>query len=144
MEASTTSFDETVDILVVGTGAGAMTAALRAHDNGARTLLIEKTDRYGGSSAMSSCLLWIPNNHLMADAGVPDTPEEAWDYLKGTTAGAVSEDRLRAYLEPTKPTPASYRCRSTRTTIRGSRAASPAAAPWSRSTSTPASWAKTS
>ena len=99
MEASTTSFDHTVDVLVVGTGAGAMTAALRAHDNGASTLLIEKTDRYGGSSAMSSCLLWIPNNHLMANVGVPDTPEEAWDYLKGTTAGAVSEDRLRAYLE---------------------------------------------
>jgi 3-oxosteroid 1-dehydrogenase len=48
---------------------------------------------------MSSCLLWIPNNHLMADAGVPDTPEEAWSYLKGTTAGAIPDDRLRAYLE---------------------------------------------
>jgi 3-oxosteroid 1-dehydrogenase len=99
MESNATSFDETVDVLVVGTGAGAMTAALRAHDNGAKALLIEKSDRYGGSSAMSSCLLWIPNNHLMADVGVPDTPEEAWDYLKGTTAGTVSEDRLRAYLE---------------------------------------------
>jgi 3-oxosteroid 1-dehydrogenase len=99
MEASSTSFDHTVDVLVVGSGAGAMTAALRAHDRGASTLLIEKTDRYGGSSAMSSCLLWIPNNHLMAAAGVPDTPEEAWSYMKGTTAGAVSDDRLEAFLE---------------------------------------------
>ena len=60
MEASTTSFDETVDVLVVGTGAGAMTAALRAHDNGASALLIEKTDRYGGSSAVDAATWHSP------------------------------------------------------------------------------------
>ena len=92
-------FDALVDVLVVGSGAGAMTAALRAHDQGANTLMIEKTDRYGGSSAMSSCLLWIPNNHLMADVGVPDTQDEAWSYLKGAVGDAVSDDRLQAYLE---------------------------------------------
>ncbi|MBW2315478.1 MAG: FAD-binding protein [Deltaproteobacteria bacterium] len=99
MDTDSTSFDHTVDVLVVGSGAGAMTAALRAHDEGGRTLLIEKSDRYGGSSAMSSCLLWIPNNHLMAGVGVPDTQEEAWSYLKGTTAGSSSDDGLRAFME---------------------------------------------
>jgi 3-oxosteroid 1-dehydrogenase len=98
-DTSARGWDHTVDLLVVGSGAGAMTAALIAHDRGGSALLIEKTDRYGGSSAMSGGGLWIPNNHLMADAGVSDTPEEAWTYLSGTTAGAVSEDRLRAYLE---------------------------------------------
>lgn len=39
-----------------------MTAAICAHDLGASTLLIEKTDQYGGSSAMSGGSLWIPNN----------------------------------------------------------------------------------
>jgi len=112
-DTSSTSFDHTVDVLLVGSGAGAMTAALRAHDQGGRTLLIEKTGQYGGSSAMSSCLLWIPNNHLMADAGVPDTPEEAWSYLKGTTAGTVSDDRLRAFLE-TSPEALKYLDDSTR------------------------------
>jgi len=97
--ASTGTWDHEVDVLVVGTGAGAMTAAVRAHDLGASTLLIEKSDRYGGASAMGSCLLWIPNNHLMAAVGISDSPEEAWEYLKGTTGGAVSEDRLRAYIE---------------------------------------------
>jgi len=92
-------YEHRVDVLVVGSGAGAMTAALRAHDNGASTLLIEKTDRYGGSSAMSSCLLWIPCNHLMGGVGVHDTPEDALDYLKACTQGVVSEDRLRAYVE---------------------------------------------
>jgi 3-oxosteroid 1-dehydrogenase len=98
-DTDTGTWDHEVDVLVVGSGAGAMTAALRAHDRGGRALLIEKTDRYGGASAMGSCLLWIPNNHLMAGVGVSDTPEEAWEYLRGTTGGAVSEDRSRAYLE---------------------------------------------
>ena len=93
------AWDETVDVLVIGSGAGAMTAALTAHDHGARTLLIEKSDRYGGSSAMSGGGFWIPNNHLMGPAGVPDTPEEAWTYLRELTRGSVGDDRIRAYLE---------------------------------------------
>ncbi len=97
--SSAPSWDHTVDLLVVGSGAGAMTAALTAHDRGALPLLIEKTDRYGGSSAMSGGGLWIPNNHLMAAAGIQDSPEEAWAYLRGTVGDAVSEERLRAYLE---------------------------------------------
>jgi 3-oxosteroid 1-dehydrogenase len=48
MDTNTGTWDHEVDVLVVGSGAGAMTAALRAHDRGGRTLLIEKTDRYGG------------------------------------------------------------------------------------------------
>jgi len=99
MDTSSTPFDHTVDVLVVGSGAGAMTAALRAHDQGGSALLIEKSERYGGASAMSSCVLWIPNNHLMAEAGVEDSFEEAWEYLRATTGGVVSDDRLRAYLE---------------------------------------------
>ena len=95
----TTNSDHSVDLLIVGSGASAMTAALIASDLGGAPLLIEKTDRYGGSTAMSGGGVWVPNNHLMADAGVEDTPEDAWNYLKGTTAGAVSDERLRAYLE---------------------------------------------
>jgi 3-oxosteroid 1-dehydrogenase len=45
--------DHTVDLLIVGSGAGAMTTALCAHDRGGKALLIEKTDLYGGSSAMA-------------------------------------------------------------------------------------------
>ncbi len=92
-------WDVTVDLLVVGSGAGAMTAALIAHDRGGKPLLIEKSNRYGGNSAMSGGGLWVPNNHLMEAAGVKDTSEEAWTYLKATTGGVVPEERLRAYLE---------------------------------------------
>jgi 3-oxosteroid 1-dehydrogenase len=92
-------WDANVDVLVMGTGAGAMTAAIVAHDRGSQVLLLEKTDRYGGSSAMSGGGLWIPNNPLMAEAGIPDSFEEALTYLRAVTRGDVPEAKLRAYLE---------------------------------------------
>ena len=112
-EAIGGSWDESVDLLIVGSGAGALTCAITAHDRGARTLLLEKSDRYGGSSAMSGGGLWIPCNHLMAQTGIQDSPEDALAYLKGCTRGAVSEARLRAYIE-NAPAMLRYLCERTR------------------------------
>jgi 3-oxosteroid 1-dehydrogenase len=98
-ETSTTTWDQTVDVLVVGSGAGALTAALTAYDRGASPLIIEKGPQYGGASAMSGGGLWVPNNHLMAGVGIQDTPEDAWKYMKGCVGDAVADDRQRAYLE---------------------------------------------
>jgi len=111
-DASAGGWDHTVDLLVVGSGAGAMVAALAAHDQGGQTLLIEKSPQYGGSSAMSGGGLWIPNNHLMADVGIPDTREEAMEYMRATTAGLVPEDRLEAYVDEA-PKMARFLCEKT-------------------------------
>ena len=97
-DANAPEWDHTVDLLIIGSGAGAMTAAITAYDRGGDALLIEKTDRYGGSSAMSGGGLWVPNNHLMTEAGIEDSPAEARSYLEAVTAGAVDEERLTAYL----------------------------------------------
>ncbi len=98
-EQNTQGWDHSVDVLVVGSGAGAMTAALKSYDLGGDVLLIEKGSYYGGSSAMSGGGLWIPCNHLMPGVGIQDTPQEALTYFKATTKGLVPEVRLRAYLE---------------------------------------------
>ena len=50
------------DVLVVGSGAGGMVSAIRAHDLGLKTMLIEKADRFGGTSAVSGGGIWIPMN----------------------------------------------------------------------------------
>lgn len=52
-EPGTGAWDHAVDVVVVGSGAGALTTAIAAHDAGASVLVLEKCDRYGGSSAMS-------------------------------------------------------------------------------------------
>jgi 3-oxosteroid 1-dehydrogenase len=97
--SNSANWDHSVDVLVVGSGAGAMTTAICAHDRGASTLLIEKTDKFGGSSSMSGGSLWIPQNHYMAAAGVPDSRDEALAYLKHITRGEVSLDKLETYVD---------------------------------------------
>ncbi|MFN8627655.1 MAG: FAD-binding protein [Candidatus Binatia bacterium] len=92
-------WDEVVDVLVVGSGAAAMVAGVIASDRGGKSVLIEKSALYGGSSARSGGGLWIPNNHFMPALGIADSPEDALLYLKGTSRGAVADDRLRAYVD---------------------------------------------
>ncbi len=92
-------WDHTTDVLVVGSGGGGMTAALVARDCGANVLVIEKGSVYGGSTAMSGGSIWVPDNHLMKEAGLQDSSDEALTYLKIITAGGVSEERLHAYVK---------------------------------------------
>ena len=83
------------DVLVVGSGAGALTAAITAHDNGGNVLVIEKSDMYGGTSATSGGGIWIPCNHLMAEHGESDSPDAALEYLKACVGDKVPESRLK-------------------------------------------------
>jgi 3-oxosteroid 1-dehydrogenase len=98
------AWDETVDLLVVGTGAAGMSAAIRAHDLGARVLLIEKTGQYGGSTAMSGGVCWVANNPWMAGRGVDDSDQDALSYLQEITGGEIPVDRLRTYVVESKRT----------------------------------------
>ncbi|MFC6634372.1 FAD-dependent oxidoreductase [Microbulbifer taiwanensis] len=84
------------DVIVVGSGAGGMTAALRAHDLGLSVLVIEKSDRYGGSSAMSGGGIWIPNHGK--PSAVADSCDEAFQYMRGLVEPCVSDERVQAYL----------------------------------------------
>ncbi len=63
----------TVDVVVVGTGAAGLVAALAAHESGKSVLIIEGSSLVGGSSAISGGGMWIPNNPLMKAAGVEDS-----------------------------------------------------------------------
>ncbi|MDO6414575.1 FAD-dependent oxidoreductase [Sphingomonas sp. BIUV-7] len=97
------SFDETQDFVVVGSGGGSMCAALVMRSAGKSVLILEKTDLIGGTTARSGGVMWIPNNPFMKAAGVPDSLEQASTYLDhvvgdhNDTPGA-SRARRRAYL----------------------------------------------
>ncbi len=93
------AWDHACDLLVMGSGAAAMSAAIRGHDLGLDVVIAEKTDRYGGSTAMSGGVCWVPNNGQMASVGIPDSREEALTYLTELTEGEVPEDRLAAYVD---------------------------------------------
>lgn len=68
------------DVLVAGSGAAGLTAALAAASAGARVLLVERDARLGGTTAVSGGRVWVPGNHCPASAG--DTPQSALEYLR--------------------------------------------------------------
>ncbi|WP_257549342.1 FAD-binding protein [Sphingopyxis sp. DBS4] len=87
-----------VDILVVGSGAGALTAAFTAADAGADVLVVEKSARYGGTSATSGGGIWIPNSADARAKGHADDPAEALGYIKALIGGDVPESKLETYV----------------------------------------------
>jgi 3-oxosteroid 1-dehydrogenase len=87
------------DVVVVGSGAAGMTAALTAAHHGLRTVLIEKAPHFGGSTARSGGGVWIPNNDVLLAEGVPDTPEQARAYLTHITGDVVDDAMRTAFLE---------------------------------------------
>lgn len=95
-------FDETADFVIVGSGGGSMAASLYLKSIGKEPLILEKTDKLGGSTAMSGGVLWIPNNHLLARKGIKDNHEMARAYMDatiGNDAGpGASPERKEAYL----------------------------------------------
>lgn len=91
-------FDQSFDVIVVGSGAGGMTAALTAQAEGLSAVVLEKSDQYGGTTAVSGGGIWIPCNDQMAAAGISDSPEEALTYVSHLTEGQVPQARLAAYV----------------------------------------------
>ena len=87
------------DVIVVGSGAGAMTSAAIAADRGLSVLVVEKSDKFGGTSAISGGGIWIPNNHYFAAKGGKDSYEKALQYIMTAGGGRADETKVRAYLD---------------------------------------------
>jgi 3-oxosteroid 1-dehydrogenase len=95
-------WDLEVDVLVAGSGGPGSTAAIVAHDRGASVAILEKSDKFGGATAVSGGVVWIPNNHHMADIGIGDSREEALMYTRRLADGR-SDDRLIETFIDTAP-----------------------------------------
>ena len=92
-------FDRTVDVLVVGSGGGGMTAALTADAAGLDALVVEKSAHFGGSTALSGGGIWVPGAPSQRKEGYVPDPDGVFEYLKTITEGLVSDARLRQYVD---------------------------------------------
>ncbi|MFC9589062.1 FAD-dependent oxidoreductase [Streptomyces sp. NPDC056944] len=92
------TWDHTYDVVVVGSGAAGMAAALTARLRGLTALVVEKTEVYGGSTALSGGAIWVPDNFHLDEAGLGDTPEKARAYLDATVGDRVPAARKDAYV----------------------------------------------
>jgi 3-oxosteroid 1-dehydrogenase len=87
------------DVVVLGTGAAGMVAAVTAHDAGARVGLFEKSDLVGGTTAMSGGIVWMPNNHHQEAAGIVDSRQMAIEYLESLSLGQIDSDMAAAFVD---------------------------------------------
>jgi succinate dehydrogenase/fumarate reductase flavoprotein subunit len=92
-------FDHIVDVLVVGSGGGGMTAALTAHASGLDTLVVEKSAHFGGSTALSGGGIWVPGAPAQQREGYAPEPEGVVEYLRQITDALVDEARIRQYVD---------------------------------------------
>ncbi len=86
------------DVVVIGAGAGGMTAAAVAAAEGLSVLVIEKTEFIGGTTSWSGGMVWIPVNAKMKQASLPDSPSDAANYLASTVPETENADLRDCFL----------------------------------------------
>jgi succinate dehydrogenase/fumarate reductase flavoprotein subunit len=98
MQEAHTRDEAAFDVVVIGTGAGGMAAAVAAKKMGLSALLLEKDDVYGGTTARSGGVLWIPNNPISRASPEPDSMEAARTYLRYECGDFYDDARVEAFL----------------------------------------------
>lgn len=87
-----------MDVIVVGSGGAALAAAYTAAKSGLRTLVLEKTEFFGGTSAYSGSGIWLPGNQAQHRAGVPDSVDLGRTYFKAVVGDDTPRENQEAYL----------------------------------------------
>ena len=94
MPGTPANWDLEVDVVAVGSGLGALSAAITAHDLGLSVAVLEKADKLGGLSGFGGGEVFVPANRHMLKLGLEDTLDEGRAYLDFLTAGFGSTEHL--------------------------------------------------
>ena len=86
------------DVVVVGSGAAGLTAAIVLAASSKNVVLLEKTGYVGGTTAWSGGVAWVPDNHLMAAAGLDDSLEKARQYIASVLGEHIEREKVDAFL----------------------------------------------
>src|SRR3954464_1502815 len=92
-------WDDQVDLLVLGSGAGGLGAAVVAANEGLTTLVLEKTEFVGGTTAYSAGTCWIPGNRFQRADGITDDADAARRYLDALIGDRAPRELREAYLQ---------------------------------------------
>lgn len=87
------------DVVVVGSGAAGLAAAVTAAHHGARVLILEKADLVGGTTAWSGGWMWIPRNPLAERAGIREDADTVKDYLRALLGELYDDELIEAFLD---------------------------------------------
>lgn len=87
------------DLLVVGSGASGLSAAVTAAWHGLKVVVVEKDDALGGASAWSGGWMWVPGNPLAQRAGIHEDPQQPRTYLRNQLGDRYDPERIDAFLD---------------------------------------------
>ena len=87
------------DLLVIGSGAGGLSAAVTAAHLGLKVIVAEKDPQYGGTTAWSGGWMWIPRNPLATAAGIHEGIDKPLSYLRHELGEQFDETRARTFLD---------------------------------------------
>ncbi|KAF1311889.1 FAD-binding dehydrogenase [Pseudomonas sp. SG-MS2] len=87
------------DVLVIGSGAAGLAAAVTAAWHGQRVTLVEKDPVFGGATAWSGGWAWVPRNPLARRAGIEEDIEQPRTYLRNELGAHYDAQRIDAFLE---------------------------------------------
>ncbi|RDH80463.1 FAD-binding protein [Mycolicibacterium moriokaense] len=96
-------WDEECDVLVVGSGAGGLVGAYTAGRQGLSGILLEATDKYGGTTAYSGGGMWFPVNPVLTRSGVDDTIEDALEYYTTVVGDSTPRELQEAFVRTGAP-----------------------------------------
>ena len=89
---------DSFDVVVLGSGAAGLAAALVAATEGLRVCLLEKAALIGGTTAWSGGMVWAPGSGVAREAGYDDSPDAVQRYLTALVPGAEQDSRMAAFL----------------------------------------------
>lgn len=87
------------DLLVVGSGAGGLSAAVTAAFQGLKVIVAEKEPVFGGTTAWSGGWIWAPLNPLARRAGIVEDREAPRAYLRTVLGNNFNAERVDAFLD---------------------------------------------
>lgn len=92
------SLTKEVDVIVVGSGAAGFSAALTAASGGLEVLIVEKSEFFGGTTAISGGALWVPESTHAKQAGLADDRNQVLTYLQALIGESLQHELVDAFL----------------------------------------------
>ncbi|GER22316.1 FAD-binding protein [Zafaria cholistanensis] len=96
---NSTASGSAFDVVVLGSGASGLCAALAAADAGARVGVFEKAPVLGGTTCLSSAVVWMPNNRYARERGIQDSRADALAYLGSLSNGMILRELAEAFVD---------------------------------------------
>ncbi|HMO69771.1 MAG TPA: FAD-dependent oxidoreductase, partial [Novosphingobium sp.] len=90
-------WDMEADLVAIGSGIGGLSAAIAGHEQGLKTLVLERSDQVGGVTALSQGQVWIAGSRHAAELGVEDSAESGFRYLQRLAMGYGDDAAIRNF-----------------------------------------------